>query len=292
MSVIKFEPVYKKSIWGGEEWHVSAHENGDCVIDNGEYKGKTLSWLWENKHELFGDASGNSFPLLVKIICAINDLSIQVHPNDETASLLENSENGKEECWYILDCDKDTKIIIGHNAQTKEELEDMIASGNWKDLLIERAIKPGDFLYIPAGCIHAIKGGTTLLEIQQNCDITYRLYDYDRLENGQPRKLDVEKAKKSIIIPYDADFGVQEDNGDSDDEKLLLDSEKIKVKQIIVDGEKELCLNSRFATVTVVEGNGTIEGTEMKTGDSVLLLVDEQKYSCAGKMKLIVAENK
>ena len=116
----------KKQDSAGECWGISAHKNGDCTVMNGEFAGKTLSWCWENHRELFGNMEGDVFPLLIKILGAEDDLSIQVHPNNEYAAEHENGALGKTECWYILDCKENATIVIGHNAKDKEELADMI----------------------------------------------------------------------------------------------------------------------------------------------------------------------
>ena len=134
--ILKIQPVFKEMIWGGHKlrdiygydipsdqtgecWAISGHKNGDCVIADGEFAGKTVSWLWENHRELFGNVEGDQFPLLAKIIDAKNDLSVQVHPNDEYAAKHENS-LGKTECWYVLQADEGTKMVMGHHAKTKE----------------------------------------------------------------------------------------------------------------------------------------------------------------------------
>ena len=224
--VIRFKPVFKQMVWGGsrmreefgyeipgddtgECWAIAAHRHGDCEIDGGEYDGKTLSWLWKNKPELFGRPQGyevnDDFPMLVKIIDARRDLSVQVHPDDKYALINENGAKGKMECWYILDCKPDATIIIGHNAKTHEELEDMIRNDRWNELLREIPIRKGDFFQIFPGTVHAIKAGTMILETQQNSDITYRLYDYGRLQNGHPRELHIDKSLDVIKVPYDPD---------------------------------------------------------------------------------------
>ena len=196
MELLFMEPVFKEAIWGGtklrdvfgyeipsdttgECWAVSAHKNGDCRIAGGMYDGRLLSSLWEEKPELFGNYPGDQFPLLVKIIDAKADLSIQVHPDDAYAKVHENGSLGKTECWFILDCKENATLVVGHNAKTKEELEQMIHEGRWKEFIREIPIKPGDFIQIDPGTVHAIKGGTLLLETQQSSDITYRVYDYD-----------------------------------------------------------------------------------------------------------------
>ena len=213
------EPVFKSMIWGGnrlktefgysipsdntgECWAISAHPKGDCIIKNGSFKGKSLSWLWDNEGHLFGNRSEKAFPLLIKIIDAKADLSIQVHPDDEYAALVENGSFGKTECWYILDCDKDAKIVIGHNAKDKEELKAMIKDKKWDDLIRLSPIKKGDFFQINPGTVHAIKAGTMLLETQQNSDITYRLYDYDRLDGKDLRQLHIKESIDVIKCPH------------------------------------------------------------------------------------------
>ena len=195
--ILFMEPVFTHNIWGGtklreeygysiegddigECWGIAAHPNGTCTIADGAYKGKKLSDLWEEHRELFGNTQGKVFPLLIKIIDAKADLSIQVHPDDTYAAEHEKGSLGKMECWYILDCEPDSKLVIGHNAKTHEELEDMVHNGRWSELIREVPVKKGDFIQIDPGTVHAIKGGITILETQQNSDITYRVYDYDR----------------------------------------------------------------------------------------------------------------
>lgn len=193
------EPVMKEVLWGGtklrdtfhydipsdhtgECWGVSAHPNGDCKVLKGSYKDLYLSELWEKHKELFGNVEGERFPLLTKIIDAEKDLSIQVHPDDSYANEHEQGASGKTECWYILDCDEGANIVIGHNAEDKMMVEHMIRENEWSNFIRTIPIKKGDFFQINPGTVHAIKGGTLLLETQQNSDITYRVYDYDRLQ--------------------------------------------------------------------------------------------------------------
>lgn len=161
---IRLKPVFKETIWGGsalaqrgfdipgdhtgEAWVTSAHPNGDCEIAAGEYQGKTLSWLWNEHQKLFGSIGGDRFPLLVKVIHAKQDLSIQVHPDNRYARRHENGSLGKAECWYILDCEPGADIIVGHSANSDEALCEEIDHGEWNKLLHPRPIHPGDFFYI------------------------------------------------------------------------------------------------------------------------------------------------
>ena len=197
MQPLFLKPVFKEMIWGGsalrelfnydipsdntgECWAISAHKNGDCMVttkEGSDYSGKTLSELWKNNKELWGESGkAEVFPLLTKLISAETDLSIQVHPDDEYAKAHENGSLGKTECWYVVDAKEGATIVIGHNAKDKEELEKYISEKNFKGLIREIPVKKGDFFFIEPGTVHAIKGGTVILETQQNSDITYRLY--------------------------------------------------------------------------------------------------------------------
>ena len=216
--LIFLKPLFHNKIWGGrrlaeeygydipdgsvgECWAISAHSNGDCEVASGPYAGKTLSELWTTHRELFGNAEGDRFPLLIKILDAKDDLSVQVHPDDEYAAEHENGSLGKSECWYILDAKENGDIVVGQNASSKEEFAAMVEQGKWSELLNYVPIKAGDFFRIDPGTVHAIRTGTLILETQQSSDITYRVYDYDRLgDDGKPR--DLHLAQSLEVIDY------------------------------------------------------------------------------------------
>ncbi len=316
MSILKLEPVFKQVIWGGsrmryefgynipgddtgECWAVSAHPNGDCVISEGEYKGKTLSQLWENNRELFGGVENPVFPLLTKIIDAKDDLSIQVHPDDSYAKLNENGSLGKTECWYILDCKDDATIIMGHNAKSREELVDMIEGKRWNEFLREVPIKKGDFLQIYPGTVHAIKGGTMILETQQNSDITYRVYDYDRLSNGKLRPLHIEKSIAVIKVPFEGSeakekcdpLKVSAVQGKCECEPLIK-CDYYKVWKLDTDGRASFETKEPFLICSVIGGEGTItdsdgyEGT-VKKGDHFILTSGTTEFCVSGEISMI-----
>jgi mannose-6-phosphate isomerase class I len=306
-NIIFLAPVFKTMIWGGNKlatefsysipsdntgecWAISAHKNGDCEIKNGEYSGKTLSWLWDNHRELFGDAAGEVFPLLIKIIDAKTDLSIQVHPDDAYAKGHENGALGKTECWYILDCDDDGEIVIGHNAENKEQLAEMIHGNCWKELIRLCPIKKGDFFQIEPGTVHAIKKGTMILETQQNSDITYRLYDYGRLDNGKPRELHIDKSIDVINCPYkdQAVRGRRISNQDCDIEELI-SCEFYSVNRICMHGEQEFEQEHPFLNVSVISGSGQIDGMKLNKGDHFILPYGYGSYQLQGEMELIVS---
>ena len=306
-TILFLEPVFKTMIWGGNKlalefgydipgdntgecWAISAHKNGDCIIKNGEYRGKTLSWLWDNHRELFGNAEGKVYPLLVKIIDAKADLSIQVHPDDAYATEQEHGALGKTECWYILDCDEDAEIVIGHNAKDKDELKQMIGENRWKDLIRICPVKKGDFFQIEPGTVHAIKKGTLLLETQQNSDITYRLYDYDRLDNGKPRELHIEKSIDVIRCPHidRKTTGKQTSTKDCDIQELIT-CDYYSVTRICLKGEQEFTQEHPFLNVSVINGNGSIDGQALKKGDHFILPEGYGTYTLKGSMELIVS---
>lgn len=216
--ILFLTPVCVHNIWGGSKlreefgyavegndvgecWGISAHPEGDGTIRSGVYEGKKLSEIWQEHPELFGNLPYDRYPLLTKIIDAQDDLSIQVHPDDAYAMEKENGSLGKTECWYIMDCPEGATLVIGHNARTEEELKTMVAEGKWKDLIREIPIRKGDFIQIDPGTVHAIKAHTLILETQQNSAITYRLYDYGRLQNGKERELHIDKSLDVITVP-------------------------------------------------------------------------------------------
>ncbi len=317
--IIKLNPVLTHNIWGGERlvkdfgysikpdengnvkaddigecWGISAHPSGDDTICGGEYDGMRLSELYDKHPELFGneDRHYDRFPLLIKIIDAKDDLSIQVHPNDEYAKVHENGSLGKTECWYVLDCPEDGKLVVGHNAKSREELTDMIHSGRWSELIRELPVHKGDFIQIDPGTVHAIKGGILLLETQQSSDITYRLYDYDRLQNGKPRPLHIEQSIDVINVPApsaeDSVRAIKDDNAVNDLEEMY-SCKYYTVFHMVVDGEAFIDQKYDFMNLTVIEGSGSIDGESVKKGDHLILLSGIGKVAVCGKMKLVTS---
>ncbi len=298
-------PVLKEMIWGGtrlktefhyeipsnntgECWAISAHPNGDCEIINGSYKGYKLSQLWLEHRELFGNAKEEVFPLLVKIIDAKDDLSIQVHPDDTYAKKNENGALGKTECWYILDCDKDAEIVIGHHAKSTDELRHMISTNAWSDLIRILPIKKGDFFQIEPGTVHAIKKGTLILETQQNSDITYRLYDYDRLQDGKPRELHLRKSIDVIRCPHS---DVQSNRNKTEYPKAikehLVTCPYYCVNKLEINGMQDFTQEEPFTLVSVIEGSGDIDGVGIHKGDHFIIPSGYGTYQLSGNLRLI-----
>ncbi|MDD2562983.1 MAG: mannose-6-phosphate isomerase [Salinivirgaceae bacterium] len=223
---LKFEPIYKPKIWGGdrlrkflnknnvpekcgESWEISAVDGNVSVVSNGFLAGNNLQELIEiYMGDLVGDPVfeefGDMFPLLIKFIDANHDLSVQVHPNDEMA--YENhSSYGKTEMWYILEAENGAKNITGLKANTKQgDIVRHLAEKNLEEILVTESAQKGDVFFIPAGRVHATGKGILFAEIQQTSDITYRLYDYNRPdESGNLRELHIESALEAIDYEID-----------------------------------------------------------------------------------------
>ena len=228
----KFRPLLKQTLWGGrkivafkhlnlqmenvgESWEISGVKNNETIVNGGPHDGKTLNQLVrEQKGRLVGQENyarfGNEFPLLVKFIDACRDLSIQVHPNDETARR-HGKVRGKTEMWYVLKSDDGACLYNGlRQPLTPETYEQMVADDTITDALACHEAHEGDVFFIPAGRIHAIGAGCFVAEIQQTCDVTYRIYDYKRRDkNGNLRELHVREAAESIDYTVYDNYRVQ-----------------------------------------------------------------------------------
>lgn len=300
MELIFLKPFMKEVVWGGEKisekfgyettsskigeaWIVSANDHGYSTVINGKYKGLTLKQLHNNHREIFGENHGE-FPFLIKYIDARDNLSIQVHPDDEYAKKFEGEPNGKAECWYVLDCEKDSDIIIGHRAKTKEEFEKMIEDKQWDKLLTVRKIKVGDFFDIPSGTVHAIRKGTLILEVQQNSDLTYRLYDYDRLQNGKLRPLHIQKSIDVVTCPYKEQKNIL----NKDNKKVvLLSNDNFTITKYKISSEKLVIEENEFFVVCIIEGMGEVEGEKIQKGDNFIVPKNYGKVKFLGNLEII-----
>jgi len=226
---LKFTPVFHDKIWGGnrlktklnkdygnlpncgESWEISGVEGRISVVENGFLAGNNLQELVEiYMGDLVGDKVykkfGIEFPLLIKFIDANQDLSVQVHPNDELSKKRHNA-YGKTEMWYVVDAEKGALINSGFNQEvTREKYLEYFEQGKLSDLLLYEEVAPGDVFFIPAGRVHAIGKGVMVAEIQQTSDVTYRIYDYNRKdENGNERELHTDLALDAIQFNYHQD---------------------------------------------------------------------------------------
>ena len=311
----RFEPLLKQTLWGGdkiipfkhldvqmenvgESWEISGVEGSETVVAEGEHKGKSLNELVsELKGKLVGEENyqrfGNEFPLLIKFIDARQDLSIQVHPDDETA-LRQGKPHGKTEMWYILDSDKGAQLYNGLRQQiTPETYKTMVEDDTITDALACYEVYEGDVFFIPGGRIHAIGPGCFVLEIQQTSDVTYRIYDYKRKDkNGNYRELHTKEAAESI------DYTVH-DNYRT--EYLLSQDEGVQLIQCpyfttaIYDLTEPMALDyselDSFVILIAVRGEGTltIDGEEasFRMGDTILLPATTQEVRVEGTVRFL-----
>ena len=306
--ILFLNPVFVQRIWGGnrlktqfgyeipsekigECWGVSAHAKGDCVVREGIYQGTLLSTLWKEHPELFGYCDFERFPLLTKIIDSTEACSIQVHPDDDYAREHENGSFGKMECWYVLDCHEDTKLVLGHNATSREELGEMIRQGKWSEFIREVPIKKGDFIQIDAGCVHAITAGLMVLETQQNSDITYRIYDYGRLENGKQRPMHVEQSIDVITVPAPMESECIKHAGNLPVNCLneLISCEYYEVWKIDVEGSFAFLQEQLFLIMSIVEGEGSVNGHPVCKGDHFILPYEFGEVKLEGNMTIIAS---
>ncbi|ELL44758.1 type I phosphomannose isomerase catalytic subunit [Spiroplasma melliferum] len=295
--VIKVTPYFSERLWGGrkladfgfqlptddlygEAWVISALDNGMSYIANGSEAGVSLKTFFANHPEYFG-TTDKEFPLLSKIITANDYLSVQVHPDDEY-SLKHNKMLGKPECWYILDCPTDAKMIYGHYAQTKVELIQLVEKKAWAQLFTEVKVQKGDFLYVPPGKVHAITPGVTVFELQRSSDITYRFYDFDRADkDGNFRPLHLQECFDVTTVPDTTDQVIHRNEG------ILIDNEYFTLH--LLTKTQELDLTSiKWGQITVVEGKIAIGTTELLAGESAIIVELAQKITInvAGKALL------
>lgn len=303
-----FDPYFKTVLWGGdwmkrhydypipndktgEAWVISSNTHGRSTVRGGSYDAIPLDVLWENHRELFGNLKNDRFPLLVKVIDANAHLSIQVHPSDAYAKEYEGGDLGKTECWYVLDCEEDADIIIGHHAKNVEELSEAIDKGQWDTLLTRFPINKGDFFYIPSGTIHAIRKGTQVLEVQENSDLTYRLYDYDRLDHGKKRDLHIEK---SIAVTNCPDLLMKTTQAPKIFSRyttqVLVNAPYFTVSKWTITSKMDIELTGPFAIVVVIVGSGWVDGRPIIAGDAFIVPNQYGKITLSGQLELIVSE--
>lgn len=316
MEPIFLTPYFRPKIWGGrklktifnydipdgqvgEAWVISGYKDDASTVTDGDFKGQSLRTLYHNHPELFGHPKSKEFPLLVKFLDANDNLSVQVHPDDDYARKVEH-DRGKTESWYVLQADPGSYLIYGHTAKTREELADMIKKGKWDKLLRKVPVKTGDFFYVPAGTIHALTKGILVIETQQSSDVTYRLYDYDRVDDqtGKKRELHTQKSIDVTTVPHvdpQLDIQVKEDQ-DAEIKTLVQPpvSPHFYLWQVDLAGKWETGLNGHpYKLVTVIEGSGQIElGSKtynLARGMNLIIPNQMKNFTLTGKMKLVIS---
>lgn len=316
MQILNLKPALKEIIWGGnrmkdgfgfqtegdniaEAWMLSAHKDGPCTVDGGEDDGLTLlEAVAKHGNAVLGTKCADlpDFPLLVKFIDARDRLSVQVHPENEYARRVEN-DNGKTEAWYILDCDEGAELIYGFNGDlTKDECREAIEKGTLLEKCNRVAVKPGDVCFIPAGTLHAIGAGILLAEVQQSSNVTYRVFDYNRVgKDGKQRELHVDKALDVVHLNKPArDFSAQGtvqtiDGGTS---QLLASCEYFSMTALVIDGEAVRHADeTSFVSLLVTDGNGILsddeQTIELQKGSCIFVPADHGDFKLQGKMKIV-----
>lgn len=316
MEILKLNPVFKDYIWGGtrlrddfglktdinpvaEGWMLACHKDGMNTIDGGEYDGKTLESVIKEggKSKIAGTNSEKFpyFPVLIKLIDAKDNLSVQVHPDNEYAAKVEH-EFGKTEMWYVLDAAPGATLIYGFkNKIGKEEFKQAIESNTLLDVLNVVEVKKGDMFFIEAGTVHAIGKGALIAEIQQNSNSTYRVYDYGRLgKDGKPRELHIQKAidvsKTEPAKHGTKPFGKKEEISGGT-RQMLTECPLFSVYNYELCGKVELNANEEsFNHILVVDGSGKIGGREFKKGDSFFVPANYGNYEIDGNGEFILTK--
>lgn len=285
----KLRTLYGKDIpddMTGESLEISALPGRESVIVNGELSGKTLTQAAQIMGaDLLGEF--NEFPLLLKLLDAKERLSVQVHPDDDYASRVENK-RGKTEAWYILSADEGARLVFGVKAKSSEELKEVVASGHIEDTLNWIDVHPGDCLYIRSGTVHAIGGGIVLYEIQQSSDVTYRMWDW-----GRPREIHTQKAldvTRCDIVTRPVEATVSDVIGGK--RISLIDGDFFKLNRLDVMGRMPITTNS-FALITAL-GEGEIEYDggilAMHNGESALIPAALNSFMISGHLTVLMSE--
>ncbi len=306
---MKMSPVYKDYLWGGrklqsfnkksdknviaESWEVSCNKDGLTKIANGYYKGKTLKEIIEKeKYSFLGDFSDkyDDFPLIIKLIDAEKDLSIQVHPSEENADKYKG-EAGKTEFWYIMDCKQDSFIYYGFKRDiSKKEFLDHVKEKKICELINKINVKQGEVYYIPAGTIHALGQGVVAAEIQQNSNTTFRIYDYDRKDaQGNLRPLHIDRAKDVLnlkkTIPNEH---LKKEFTSFKCDYFKVNKEIVLYRRVFNKDEKT------FNVVQFIEGNATIICDNIlyscKKGDTFFIPAKIKNYTISGPCELIITQ--
>ena len=311
LNPVKLTPAFKDYLWGGvrlktefnkncdldrvaESWELSAHKDGQSIVADGPFCGLSLN---DYVAALGKDALGTNsakydyFPLLIKLIDAKGDLSVQVHPSDAYA-LEHEGEYGKTEMWYVLDCDEGAALYYGFTRDiTREEYESAIKEGRLTEILNRVDVKRGDVFFIPAGTVHAIGAGILICEIQQNSNTTYRVYDYNRRDkDGNLRPLHVEKAlavsdlRKSPALPEIPDG----------EDVLLAECGYFEVRRLRFAGEGSVTATAEsFTALTVTEGEGSLSDGEsilsFRKGDTLFIPALETSFAVKGNCEMILS---
>lgn len=321
MYPLKFENIFKTVVWGGEKiapfkgvetdqhnigesWELSGVKGNESIVANGPLAGKTIAELTEEyKGQLLGEKvyakTGTEFPLLIKFIDARDDLSIQVHPDDELAAVRHDGSKGKTEMWYVVQADEKAHLMSGLTKEiTPEEYAAKVEDNTITEVLHDYDVKAGDVFFLPAGRIHSIGTGCFIAEIQQTSNITYRIYDFGRVGlDGQPRELHTELSKAAIDYSVLPDYKTAYEQKPNQ-ENQIVDCEYFTTSLYEIDQpvSKDMSGLDSFMIVICVEGQGSLTDSEgnaitLRQGETVLLPACTKNFTLApeGKMKALTS---
>ncbi len=310
---IKLNPYVSETIWGGkklieeygvkteknnaaEGWMLSCHDAGSSTVANGEFAGKSFADVVKENPALCGKNAENfsDFPILIKFIDAMDNLSVQVHPTKEYCEKTGRGQS-KTECWYIIDAEEDAYLILGFEDKiTPEEFKAAIENNTLTDYVSKVPVKKGDFFFIESGTLHAICKGILLAEVQESSNTTYRIYDYNRVGNdGKPRELHVEDgAAVTKLEKYTQPDFCKGADLDTSERRLLADCPLFKVWKLDLNGE--ICGvadENSFVSLLIMDGNGTLnvcgETVSLTKGESIFIPANAGEYKISGKMEII-----
>jgi len=308
MKPIKLIPAYKDYIWGGEKlrtrygkntdttplaesWELSCHPDGLSTLEDGS---TLASYIKENKGCLGTLCKSSELPILIKLIDAQSNLSVQVHPNDKQAKEWEN-QNGKTEMWYVVQADKDAQMTCGMKKDvTEEELRCAISDNTVEELLNTVPSKKGDVFFVESGTVHAIGKGNVIAEIQQNSNVTYRLYDYGRIgKDGKPRELHIEKGVKASNLTLSEARKIPTC---SDGTRLLGSCEYFAVRELKISGDKDLIADEKsYHALVAVEGEAVLTSgnytQKIAAGETVFIPANMGKYTLSGNAIILLTTN-
>lgn len=299
MKPIRLKPAFKDYLWGGtrlrddfgkdcdfnkvaESWELSCHKDGNSVVADGEFAGITLAeYIEKNGKGVLGTncEKFENFPILIKLIDAKDNLSVQVHPDNEYAQRVEG-EYGKTEMWYIVDCDEGASLLYGFKHDiSKEEFRERIENNTLLEVTNAVPVKKGDVFFIEAGTLHAIGKGILIAEIQQNSNTTYRIYDYGRVgADGKPRQLHIDKAVDvTNLCPAKQYPDTPVISNDGWDQKLLASCEYFTVNTLDIKERAWIeATDKSFVHLLVVDGrcaysSADVECTWLEKGDSLFI---------------------
>lgn len=308
IGLLKFQPIFQYRIWGGEKlktvlhknysetkigesWEISGVPGNETLVSEGIHVGESLKSLTKSFGANFvGEKCfaqyGNEFPILIKFIDAATPLSVQVHPDDALAKERHDS-LGKNEMWFIIDSEKDADLIVGFNKKMdKESYQKSIVDGTLMSDLNSLPVEKGELYYLPAGRVHAIGQGVMLAEIQQTSDVTYRVYDYDRVDavTGKKRDLHVEESIDAIDFREVEEYRTVYPK-DSNQSNLMIDTPYFKTNYIKASKELKMSYteNESFRIYVCTEGKAVLkienQEVEIKMGETILMAANEKSLT-------------